>query len=99
MKIDLERNNDTLIIYLDGELNSLSAPDLEDVISTSLKDVKTLILDFSKLVYISSAGLRVVLIANKIMMKQGSMKVRHISKDIEDILDVTGFLNFLDIEN
>ena len=99
MNIELNRHEKELTISLDGELNSATAPDFEKVISTSLKDVELLRLDFSKLSYLSSAGLRVVLVAQKIMMQRGKMVIKNANQDIMDIFSMTGFTNFLNFEN
>lgn len=99
MDIKLSRNEKELTISLIGELNSATAPDFEKVISTYLKDVELLRLDFSKLSYLSSAGLRVVLVAQKIMMQQGKMVIKNANQDIMDIFSMTGFTNFLNFEN
>ena len=99
MNIELNRNEKELTISLDGELNSATAPDFEKAISTSLKDVELLRLDFSKLSYLSSAGLRVVLVAQKIMMQQGKMVIKNANQDVMDIFSMTGFSNFLNFEN
>ena len=99
MNIELNRHEKELTISLDGELNSATAPDFEKVISTSLKNVELLRLDFSKLSYLSSAGLRVVLVAQKIMMQQGKMVIKNANQDIMDIFSMTGFSNFLNFEN
>ena len=99
MNIELNRHEKELTVSLDGELNSATAPDFEKVISTSLKDVELLRLDFSKLSYLSSAGLRVVLVAQKIMMQRGKMVIKNANQDIMDIFSMTGFTNFLNFEN
>ena len=99
MNIELNRHEKELTVTLDGELNSATAPDFEKVISTSLKDVELLRLDFSKLSYLSSAGLRVVLVAQKIMMQRGKMVIKNANQDIMDIFSMTGFTNFLNFEN
>ena len=99
MNIELNRHEKELTISLDGELNSATAPDFEKVISASLKDVELLRLDFSKLSYLSSAGLRVVLVAQKIMMQQGKMVIKNANQDVMDIFSMTGFSNFLNFEN
>ena len=99
MNIELNRHKKELTISLDGELNSATAPDFEKAISTSLKDVELLRLDFSKLSYLSSAGLRVVLVAQKIMMQQGKMVIKNANQDLMDIFSMTVFSNFLNFEN
>ena len=88
----------TLTFALDGRLDTITAPQLETDIKSSIDGVVSLILDFEKLEYISSAGLRVVLSAQKIMNVQGEMKITHVCQAVMDILDVTGFSDVLTIE-
>lgn len=88
----------TLTLALKGELNSSTSQELENVVSKSLKGIDNLIFDFADLSYVSSAGLRILLVAKKIMDKQGTMIVRHVNKDVMDIFEITGFANILDIE-
>lgn len=97
MLINKTTNGSELIIALDGRLDTTTAPQLEKELD-SLTDVKTLIIDMEKLVYISSAGLRVLLKAQKIMNKQGKMTVKNVSQEIKDIFEVTGFDELLNIE-
>ena len=92
-------NGDELTVALTGELNSSSAPELELEMETALEGIKTLIFEFSELTYLSSAGLRVLLVMQKAMAKQGKMIVRHANENIMDIFNITGFANILDIEN
>ena len=87
-----------LSIALIGELNSITAPDFDQVIRDSLKDVTSLVLDFTKLEYLSSAGLRVLLMAQKIMSAQGDMVIKNANKQILDIFEMTGFANILNVE-
>lgn len=88
----------TLTFALDGRLDTITAPQLETDIKSSIDGVVSLILDFEKLEYISSAGLRVLLSAQKIMNVQGEMKITHVCQAVMDILDVTGFSDVLTIE-
>ena len=83
---------------LEGRLDTITAPDFEKELRDNLDGVKELVLDFSKLEYISSAGLRVLLAAQKIMNVQGTMKVTHLNETISDIFEVTGFADILTIE-
>lgn len=87
-----------LTVYLEGRLDTTTAPQLEESMKESIGDVSELIMDFEKLEYISSAGLRVLLSCQKIMSKQGSMKVIHVSDLIKEIFEVTGFIDILTIE-
>lgn len=98
MEIIKTLNNDELVLKVVGELNTTSYPQLEEIVSKSLGNIKTLIFDFEKLEYISSAGLRVLLIAKKTMDKQGKMIVKNANKSVIDILTITGFVNILDFE-
>ena len=89
---------DSLEIKLEGRLDTSTAPQLEAALKDSLAGVKTLTLDFAKLDYISSAGLRVLLSTQKVMNKQGTMAVRNVNPTVMDVFDVTGFSDFLTIE-
>ena len=97
MEIIQTRNNDELVIALKGELNTATAPELESVITTSLNGVKKLVFDFSELDYISSAGLRILLVSKKVMDKQGEMIIRHPNNSVREIFEITGFENILTI--
>ena len=98
MKIIKELNNKELTIKLVGELNTNTAPELESVIKDDLKDIESLIFDFQELEYLSSAGLRILLVAQKVMNKEGKMTLRHVNQAVMEVLDITGFVNILNIE-
>lgn len=98
MTIDQKKNDNALVIALEGRLDTTTAPELEAALSTALQGVQELTFDFEKLDYISSAGLRVLLGAQKVMHRQGSMKVVHANEIIMEIFEVTGFTDFLTIE-
>ena len=98
MTINKFANGSTLTIALEGRLDTTTAPELETVIKSSLTGVTELILDFEKLDYISSAGLRVLLSAQKTMTKQGEMKITHVNEMIMEVFEVTGFSDILTIE-
>ena len=98
MKIELSKTDSKLTLSLLGRLDTSSAPELETTLKTSLDGMKELVFDFAGLEYISSAGLRVLLSAQKIMNQQGSMKVNHVNETIMEIFDVTGFSDILTIE-
>ena len=94
-----QSNNGTgLVISLDGRLDTTTAPQLEAELRTGLDGVQDLTIDMEKLVYISSAGLRVLLKAQKVMNKQGKMTVKNVSQEIKDVFEVTGFDELLNIE-
>ena len=85
-------------IGLEGRLDTTTAPELEKELGGALAGVGELTLDFEKLEYISSAGLRVLLAAQKVMNRQGSMKVTNVNETIMEIFEVTGFSDILTIE-
>lgn len=90
--------NNGLTVTLEGRLDTTTAPQLETELMGSLEGVTSLVLDFEKLEYISSAGLRVLLAAQKVMMKQGEMKVIHVNEVVMEVFEVTGFTDSLTIE-
>lgn len=98
MTINNAKNDSTLSVALEGRLDTTTAPQLENFLKDSLNAVTALVFDFEKLEYISSAGLRVLLRAQKIMNAQGSMLVRNVNADIAEIFDITGFCDILTIE-
>lgn len=98
MTITMTRNESELIVAVEGRLDTLTSPELEEKLEPALKDVKKLIFDFAQLRYISSAGLRVLLTAMQIMEEQGEMIVRNVSDDIMDVFEVTGFAEDLNFE-
>ncbi len=98
MEIIKNKNGNSLVLKPQGRLDTLSAPEFEKVFKENYAGVEDLEIDLSDLVYISSAGLRVLLSAQKIMNKQGKMTVRNANSDILDIFDVTGFTDLLNIE-
>ena len=98
MTINKEIQDDKMKISLDGRLDTTTAPELEEVIRDSIKGIKDLEIDFSGISYISSAGLRVILSAQKIMNTQGSMKVTGVCESVMEIFEVTGFLDILTVE-
>lgn len=98
MNIRTENNNDELTMFIEGRLDTTTAPSLEAEISQNIEGIKTLILDFESLEYISSAGLRVLLSAQKKMNKQGKLLIRNVNEDVRSVLDMTGFTSILTIE-
>ena len=98
MKIEKKLTDTSLEVALSGRLDTMTAPELETTLKESLNGVSELILDFDKLEYISSAGLRVLLSAQKLMSKQGGMKLLHVNETIMEIFEVTGFSDILTIE-
>ena len=98
LNITKKSEGTTLEVALEGRLDTTTAPQLEAELKSDLPGVTNLIMDFEKLEYISSAGLRVLLSAQKIMNKQGEMKLIHVSDVIYEIFEVTGFSDILNIE-
>ena len=98
MTIEKKVNGNALEIALEGRLDTMTAPELEAELNQSLGSVDSLTLDFSKLEYISSAGLRVLLSAHKVMSAKGGMKVKNVSEIVQEVFDVTGFADILNIE-
>ena len=97
MTITKELNGKDLTVAIEGRLDTITAPELETELKASLDGVEKLTLDFSKLEYISSAGLRVLLSTQKRMNNQGSMTVTNVNATIMEIFEVTGFNDILTI--
>ena len=98
MTIEKNLNGTELIVKVTGRLDTTTAPELETTLKESFSGITKLVLDFSTLKYLSSAGLRVVLQAQKIMNKQGEMIIKNVSEAINEIFEVTGFADILTIE-
>lgn len=98
MKITKSMNGTELNIALEGRLDTTTAPELEQELKNSLDGATTLTMDFGKLDYISSAGLRVLLSAHKTMSKKGGMKIVNVNEIVNEVFDVTGFADILTIE-
>lgn len=98
MNIDKSLQGKKLTLSIAGRLDTVTAPELEKEIKASLGGVEELVMDFKNLDYVSSAGLRVLLMAQKTMNAQGSMKVINVSDTINEIFEVTGFSDILTIE-
>lgn len=99
LNINKEANGTALTIALEGRLDTTTAPQLEAELKTAVDGVTDLVFDLKTLDYVSSAGLRVLLSAQKVMNKQGSMTIRNANEDIMEIFDVTGFVDILNIES
>lgn len=98
MEIIKTLEGDTLKVDLIGRLDTTTGPELEKNLMDDLEDVAELILDFEKLEYVSSAGLRVLLVLQKKMSKQGEMVIRNVNESIGEVFDMTGFADILTIE-
>ena len=98
MNITKNQNGNALTVEVEGRLDTATAPELEKVLKDSLGGVTELTLNFERLAYISSAGLRVLLSAQKQMNSQGAMKVTNVNELVQEVFDVTGFSDILTIE-
>lgn len=98
MDIIKNANGNALTITLVGRLDTTTAPQLENELKTAVNDVNDLTFDMEKLEYISSAGLRVLLSAQKIMNKQGKMVIKNVNDEIKSVFEITGFCDILTIE-
>ena len=98
MTIECTKNGTQLTIALNGRLDTTTAPLLEAEFKQNVAGMTDVIFDFAELAYLSSAGLRVLLAAQKIMNKQGSMVVRNVNETIAEIFEITGFIDVLTIE-
>lgn len=98
MTIEKKVNGTELEMSLSGRMDTTTAPQFETELRDSINGVTKLILNFENLEYISSAGLRVILSAQKIMNKQGEMVIRNVNEVIAEVFEITGFLDILTIE-
>ncbi|WP_297212048.1 STAS domain-containing protein [uncultured Flavonifractor sp.] len=97
MTITKEQNGSSLTVNLQGRLDTTTAPDLDAELKEDLAGIQALTLDLKELEYISSAGLRVLLSAQKVMNKQGSMVVRNVNQTVMEVFEITGFSDILTI--
>jgi len=98
MTINKNLDGKNLTIALEGRLDTMTAPMLEAELKKETENIDSLVLDFSKLEYISSAGLRVLLSAHKAMGGKGGMRVTHVNEIVREVFEVTGFADILNIE-
>ncbi len=98
MTIEKKINNEAATLIVSGRLDTQTAPELENELDSVLAGLKELTFDFTNLEYVSSAGLRVILKAQKAMNAQGSMKLTGVNDSIMEVFDITGFLDILTIE-
>ncbi|MCR5544486.1 MAG: STAS domain-containing protein [Eubacterium sp.] len=98
LNVEKKLNGSELVVEVGGRLDTSTSPELEKELKDSLGGIDKLVLDFAKLEYISSAGLRVLLATQKTINGQGEMKIINVSETIMEIFDMTGFSDILDIE-
>lgn len=95
MTINKIPDGTTLTLEIIGRLDTVTAPQLEEEISATAGDITTLVLDFTQLEYISSAGLRILLKTHKAMAKKGKMIIKNANESIREVFELTGFMDFL----
>ena len=98
MEIKKKKQSGTLTVTVSGRIDTVTAPQFQDGVKPDLEGVSNLVIDFADVKYISSAGLRVLLSLQKIMNKQGAMKLINVNSTINDVFEVTGFSDILTIE-
>ena len=98
MTINRKEQGNELELALSGRLDTTTAPQLESELKQSLNGITSLIMDLAELEYLSSAGLRVLLSAQKVMSKQGAMVIRNVNDTIMEVFEITGFVDILTIE-
>ena len=98
MDIKTSKEGTSLTVAVTGRIDTTTAPQLEAELKTGVSGITELIMDFAGVEYISSAGLRVLLSAQKVMNRQGSMVIRNVNETVMDVFEVTGFVDILTIE-
>ena len=98
MEITVNKNGNELTIIPIGRIDTATAPELQTVVDENISGVTDLTFDLQKLKYLSSAGLRVLMSTQKIMNKQGKMRLVHVNEDVMDVLDMTGLTDVFEIE-
>ena len=98
MTIEIKKNADELVLEITGRLDTITAPALDKTINENLGEIKNLILDFKQLEYISSAGLRVLLSAQKKLQQNGTMKLKNVREEVMEVFEITGFVDILTVE-
>lgn len=97
MTIKSKKVNERLVVSIEGSIDTSTSPELMEFLQKEMHDLKELELDFEKVEYISSAGLRVLLFAQKTMSSQGKMVVSHVNDDVKEVFDLTCFTDILTI--
>ena len=99
MEVKFNKQDSTLTVVISGNIDTVTAPELDAQLQENLSDVKDLVLDFAAVNYISSAGLRVILVANQMMEDaDGNMTVKNVNEDVRDVFEMTGFDSLLNLE-
>ena len=99
MEVKFNKQDTTLTVVISGNIDTVTAPELDSQLQENLSGIKDLILDFAAVDYISSAGLRVILMANQQMEDvDGNMSVKNVNEDVRDVFEMTGFDSLLNLE-
>lgn len=98
MNITKIKENDTLILQLEGRMNAVTSPSVDQEIQEAIRDITDLVLDFEKVEYVSSAGLRVLLATHLAMSEKGKMRVINVKPAVQEVFDITKFTNVINIE-
>ena len=98
MTIEIKKNADELVLEITGRLDTITAPALDKTINENLGEIRSLILDFKNLEYISSAGLRVLLSTQKKLQQKGTMKIKNVREEVMEVFEITGFVDILTVE-
>ena len=98
MEIRKHRDGGTLTVEVEGRLDTVTSKLLEDALKEELTETDGLVLDFEKLDYISSAGLRTLLVYQKVLEARGGLRIIHADENIKEVLEITGFINILKVE-
>lgn len=98
MTIEIKKSADETVLEVTGRLDTITAPALDKTINENLDEIRNLILDFKSLEYISSAGLRVLLSAQKKLQSVGTMKLKNVCETVMEVFEITGFADILTIE-
>ena len=98
MTIEIKKPSDELVLEITGRLDTITAPALDKTINENLGEIKSLILDCKNLEYISSAGLRVLLSAQKKLQQNGTMKLKNVREEVMEVFEITGFVDILTVE-
>ena len=98
MNIIKKNEGNKLVVEVHGRLDTVTAPELEQELDTVLESIQNLVLDFAKLDYISSAGLRVLLSTQKKIVQNGDMTITNVNEEVMEVFDITGFSSILTIE-
>lgn len=99
MTINKTKEDSKLTVQVEGRIDTTTAPQLESEIKDEISGITDLVIDLKEVVYVSSAGLRVLLSAQKVMNRQGNMVIKNVNEEVMEIFEVTGFVDILNIES